>query len=169
MITFTTTLLFGILLAMTSIIVSRAFGEKNSQPIKEINEKLDALLKKFETEKPEIVEVTQLKADITDLPNIIKEWEIVIKTQMHFNDLIMKVRTTTLSVVLAVYGAAGYSFATGNVSSLYFEGLGTFHPAVLIIGAGIFILSAVFVVDNRLDKKILLTRYLGIINSFSPW
>lgn len=148
--------LFAILLAMTSVIISRAFNEKNSEKNNEINRKLDILLEKFEVNKPEIVEIKQPEFDTKELPHILKEYEIVIKTQMHFNDLIMKVRTTTLSVVLAVFGAAGYSFASENISSLTLNGLGTFHPAALIVGSGIFILFAVFIVDYKYYYKMLL-------------
>ena len=39
---------------------------------------------------------------------ILEEWKTVIQTQMHFNDMIMKMRTTAVSIVLAVFGASAY-------------------------------------------------------------
>jgi len=87
---FLASVFFAILLSMVAIIVSRAFAEKNSETNKEIHTKLDALLEKFETNKPEIIEIKQPEFDTKELSNIIKEWEVVIQVQMHFNELLMK-------------------------------------------------------------------------------
>lgn len=154
MITFTNSLLFAILLTMSSIIISRAIAEKNSQTDKEINEKLDTLLKKFEANKPEMVEIKQPEFDTKELPNILKEWEVVIQTQMHFNDLLMKVRTATLSVVLAVFGAAGYSILNKDAFLLTVNEF-ILHPSVLIISSGIVILFSMFIIDYGYYYKML--------------
>jgi uncharacterized protein with PQ loop repeat len=37
--------------------------------------------------------------------NVLKEWEVVINTQMHFNDLIIKYRTAILTVFITLGGA----------------------------------------------------------------
>ena len=123
--------------------------------IDEVNEKIDKIPEKLEgtTIQPP---PNPPKLDLEQLPHIVEEWKIVIQTQMHFNDLIMKVRTATLSVVLAVFGAAGYSFVAENVSPLSFGELGIFHPAVFIIGSGIAILLAVFLIDYGYYYKMLL-------------
>ena len=41
---------------------------------------------------------------------IVEEWKTVIHTQMHFNEMIMRARSTGVSVVIAVYGAAAIAF-----------------------------------------------------------
>jgi hypothetical protein len=41
--------------------------------------------------------------DIT-IDHVMREWEVVIKTQMHFNDLIIKYRTTIVSVFITLVG-----------------------------------------------------------------
>lgn len=148
--------LFAILLSINSLIVSRGLAEKDSKPIKEINDKMDRLLEKFDANKPTVTEVTLPEPDLVQLPYIIEEWKIVIQTQMHFNDLLMKMRTATLSVVLAVFGAAGYSFTVIEILPFTFGNLGVVHPAVFIIGSGISILVAVFLVDYKYYYKMLL-------------
>jgi hypothetical protein len=40
---------------------------------------------------------------------LIEEWKTVIETQIHFNEMIIRARTTGVSVVMAVYGAAALS------------------------------------------------------------
>lgn len=148
--------LFAILLSMSSLIISRGLAEKDSKPIKEINDKMDTLLEKFDVNKPTVTEITLPEPDLAQLPHIIEEWKIVIQTQMHFNDLLIKMRTATLSVVLAVFGATGYSFAAIEISPFTFGILGVIHPAVFIIVSGILILGVVFVVDYKYYYKMLL-------------
>ena len=75
------------------------FGEIKND-LKEIKEKINSL---------SINPTVSTPLSSNDIGNVIKEWEIVINTQMHFNDLLMKLRTATLSIVLAIFGAAGYS------------------------------------------------------------
>jgi hypothetical protein len=45
----------------------------------------------------------EIKPD--DMQNRMKEWEIVIQTQMHFNDLILRFRTILLTVFATIAGA----------------------------------------------------------------
>jgi hypothetical protein len=82
---------------------------------------------------------------IDEINVILKEWEIVVQTQMHFNDLIMKVRSATISVVLAVFGAAGYSLQFGNLD-LVIASI-KFHASVLVITSGLLFLIGMFVLD----------------------
>ena len=48
--------------------------------------------------------------NIEETKIILEEWKIVIQTQMHFNEMIMRARTTGVSVVMAVYGAAALAY-----------------------------------------------------------
>jgi len=81
-----------------------------------------------------------------EVANIIKEWEVVIQTQMHFNELLMKLRTATLSIVLAIFGAAGYSILSKDVYLLTLNNF-SFHPSVIIISAGLVLLGSMFIMD----------------------
>jgi len=85
---------------------------------------------------------------------ILEEWKTVIQTQMHFNDMIMKMRTTAVSVVLAVFGAAAYSL---QYDKLYLRiGNVSFHASVLIIAFGLGMLVGVFCLDYFYYYKMLL-------------
>ncbi|KPV63226.1 MAG: hypothetical protein AOA66_0948 [Candidatus Bathyarchaeota archaeon BA2] len=94
------------------------------------------------------------KTDIKDAQLILEEWKTVIQTQMHFNEMIMRVRTTGVSVVLAVFGAAAFSL---QFEKLYLRiGTFAFHAAVPIIGFGLGMLTGVFILDYFYYYKMLL-------------
>ena len=40
---------------------------------------------------------------------LIEEWKTVIQTQMHFNEMIMRLRGMGVGVVTGIFGAAAYS------------------------------------------------------------
>jgi hypothetical protein len=85
---------------------------------------------------------------------ILEEWKIVIQTQMHFNDMIMKMRTTGVSIVLAVFGAAAYSL---QYDKLMLTICGhSFHASVLVILFGLGMLIGVFGLDYFYYYKMLL-------------
>jgi len=44
--------------------------------------------------------------NIEETKIILEEWKTIVQTQMHFNEMIMRARTTGVSVVMGVYGAA---------------------------------------------------------------
>lgn len=145
----------AILIGGLGIIVARSFSDKTDTEIRKIETKIDSINEKLNATPPQVTIQPPPAIDLAQLQYIIEEWKVVIQTQMHFNDLIMKVRTATLSVVLAVFGAAGYSFSTDEVSPLTINDM-TFHPSALIVGSGIFILVAVFVVDYGYYYKMLI-------------
>lgn len=94
------------------------------------------------------------KSSIEETKLILEEWKTVIQTQMHFNDMIMKMRTTGISVVLAVFGAAAYSL---QYSQLYLTiGEYSFHASVLVILFGLGMLLGVFGLDYFYYYKMLL-------------
>lgn len=85
---------------------------------------------------------------------ILEEWKTVIQVQMHFNDMIMKMRTTGISVVLAVFGAAAYSL---QYDKLYLTISGySFHASVLVILFGLGMLVGVFCLDYFYYYKMLI-------------
>jgi hypothetical protein len=92
--------------------------------------------------------------DIEETKLILEEWKTVIGTQMHFNDMIMRMRTTGVSIVLAVFGAAAYSL---QYDKLYLTiNAYSFHVAVLIIAFGLGMLVGVFGLDYFYYYKMLL-------------
>jgi len=85
---------------------------------------------------------------------VLEEWKTVIETQMHFNDMIMRLRTTGISIVLAFFGAASISL---QYSQLYLKfTYFSFHAAVLIIASGLILLISIFVLDYCYYYKMLL-------------
>ena len=66
----------------------------------------------------------------------------------------MRIRTTGVSIVLAVFGAAAYSL---QFDKLYLKiGIFSFHAAVPIIGFGLGMLAGVFILDYCYYYKMLL-------------
>jgi len=85
---------------------------------------------------------------------ILEEWKTVIQTQMHFNEMLMKMRTTGVSIVLAVFGAAAYSL---QYEKLFLTICGySFHASVLVIAFGLSMLFGVFGLDYFYYYKMLI-------------
>lgn len=93
----------------------------------------------------------QTKNDETKL--ILDEWKTVIETQMHFNEMIMTMRTTGMSVVLAVFSAAAYSLQFNLVINFIGKNL---HVAFFIVLFGVGMLIGIFVLDYFYYFKMLL-------------
>jgi len=86
---------------------------------------------------------------------ILEEWKVVIETQMHFNDMIMRMRTTMLSVVIAIFSAAGLAF--GQYPNRFLQ-VGNFriHVSGAIVLFGVAVLASIFVVDYFYYYRMLL-------------
>lgn len=93
------------------------------------------------------------KDSLEDTKIILEEWKTVIQTQMHFNDMIMKMRTTAVSIVLAVFGAAAYSLQYEELILTLCNY--SFHASVLVIAFGLGMLIGVFVLDYFYYYKML--------------
>lgn len=85
---------------------------------------------------------------------ILEEWKTVIKTQMHFNDMLMKMRTTAVSIVLAVFGASAYSLQYDELTLTICNY--SFHASVFVILFGLGMLVGVFFLDYFYYYKMLL-------------
>lgn len=85
---------------------------------------------------------------------VLEEWKVVIQTQMHFNEMIMKMRTTAVSVVLTIFGAAAYSLQHPNLN-LNIRSQ-NFHASVLIVFLGVAMLCSVFILDYCYYNKMLI-------------
>jgi len=98
--------------------------------------------------------VDEERDEIKEMRLILEEWKTVVQTQMHFNDMIMRIRTTGVSIVLAVFGAAAYSL---QFDKLYLRVSGfNFHAAVPIVLFGLGMLSGVLILDYCYYYKMLL-------------
>ena len=146
---------FGIALAVKSITINQE-KERSVRELK-IEDKLEKIIQKLESSPIEAQTQTQPNIDIAQMPHIMEEWKMIIQTQMHFNDLLMKVRTATLSIVLTIFGAAGYSILTKETFLLTLNGI-TFHPSIIIISSGIVILISMFIIDYRYYYKMLVGK-----------
>ncbi len=51
-----------------------------------------------------ILSANRIECEQCDMEALTKEWEVTIKTQMHFNDLIIRFRSIVLSVFIAALG-----------------------------------------------------------------
>ena len=76
---------------------------------------------------------------------LIEEWKTVVGTQMHFNEMIMRLRGTGIGVVTGIFGAAAYSLQFERLS-LSIGGC-PLHPAAPIVLFGLVLLLAIFIVD----------------------
>lgn len=77
---------------------------------------------------------------------VLDEWKTVISTQMHFNEMIMRMRTTGVSVVIGVYGAAAFALGQYPAKFLSIGGM-NIHVSAVIIAFGILLLASIFVLD----------------------
>jgi hypothetical protein len=84
--------------------------------------------------------------NIEETKIILEEWKTVIKTQMHFNEMILRARTTGVSVVMAVYGAAALAIAQYPEKFIKWSCL-EFHVSAAIIIFGILLLGSIFCID----------------------
>jgi hypothetical protein len=86
---------------------------------------------------------------------LIEEWKTVIETQIHFNEMISRARTTGVSVVMAVYGAAALSI--GQYPGKFINVFGAqFHVSAAIILFGISLLVGIFCMDYIYYYRLLL-------------
>jgi hypothetical protein len=108
------------------------------------------------------------KVNIKETELLLKEWETVISTQMHFNEMIIRARTTGVSVVMAVYGAA--ALAIGQYPGKFLKISGSqFHVSTAIIFFGLCLLLAIFFMDIFYYYRLLLgavERGIQIDNAF---
>jgi len=94
------------------------------------------------------------KRDLEEIRLVLQEWQIVIRTQMHFNEIIMRARSIMMSATIAIWGAAAYSL---QFTALILRvGEMSFHAAAPLILIGIGVLVGVFAVDYFYYYKMLI-------------
>lgn len=87
--------------------------------------------------------------------NDLEVWKVALNTQMHFNDLLIKMRTAVISIILAVFGAS--AFVVRNVT----EPIVTVcnhrvHASSLVLAIGIIFLVVQFLIDRCYYFNLLL-------------
>lgn len=88
-----------------------------------------------------------------ELKIIFEDYKLAVQTQMHFNEMIMRMRTTAISIFLAVIGAAAISLQYNTFLSLCCY---TFHASVLIIFVGLGMMISVALIDYFYYNKMLI-------------
>lgn len=87
--------------------------------------------------------------------SVVLQWQTIISTQMHFNDMILRTRAIGASAVLAVYGYAA-SVLIKDPTDYEFI-LDNFVPtAAIVVIFGLVLLLAIFFVDFVYYYKLLL-------------
>ena len=146
---------FGISLLMKSITVK----QDRTRSIREIimDDKLDKILGTNIEQKFTVTEKlseNSSKISDNDFSLIVEEWKTVVKTQMHFNEMIMKIRAGIVSIVYAVFGAAAYAL---QFKELWTEIHGMkLHASFGLVGVGIIILVGIFVLDYKYYYRMLI-------------
>ena len=85
---------------------------------------------------------------------ILEEWKTVIQTQMHFNDMIMKIRTAGISLLVTLFGAAAYSLQYNEVG---LQICGSFiHGSIFIVIFGLTFMSGILILDYFYYFKMLI-------------
>ena len=91
-------------------------------------------------------ELRKANCNIEETKIILEEWKTVVQTQMHFNEMIMRARTTGVSVVMAVYGAAAIAYGQYPSKVLKIYSL-EYHVSTAIILFGLVLLVSIFSID----------------------
>lgn len=104
--------------------------------------------------------MTEIKKE---LPQLDKEvlahdmeiWKVAIDTQMHFNDLLIKMRTTVISIILAVFGAAAIAL---NEKPTWFIQCFCWkiHVSAIVLILGLIFLLVQFIIDRCYYFEMLL-------------
>lgn len=84
----------------------------------------------------------------------LRVWKVAIDTQMHFNDLLIKMRTTVTSIILAVFGAAAIILRDSSIRVKIFDGY--HHISVIVLFVGFIFLLGQGVVDFFYYFRLLL-------------
>jgi hypothetical protein len=86
---------------------------------------------------------------------LLQEWKQVTDMQMHFNDMIIRMRTLAVSVVISVFGAAG--LAIGQFQDRFIRIAGEeIHVAAIVVAFGLVLWLTIFTVDYGYYYKLLI-------------
>jgi len=114
---------------------------------KEINE-----LEKYMTELP--VEESRARP-VEELKIILEEYKFVVQTQMHFNEMINRMRTTAISVFLVIISFSVFSLQYNLTMKLNNY---IFHASILIVLMSLIFLLSIMIIDLYYYNVVML-RY----------
>ncbi len=115
-------------------------------------EQLEATILQLEARLQKLESVREDKNALEGEKLVLTTWAKTVDTQMHFNDMIMRVRNLAITLLLAAFGAAAYSLQTPlflNVSGV------SVHVALFIIVFGLTGWSALWIMDTGHFHKLL--------------
>jgi hypothetical protein len=92
------------------------------------------------------------KSTLEEAELILSTWTKTVDTQMHFNEMVMKVRSLAITLLLASFGAAAYSLQTPQFLTVSGRPV---HVAAFIIAFGLVGWVALAVVDLQHFHKLL--------------
>jgi len=98
---------------------------------------------------------TRDECEIEKIKILQAEWKTVIETQMHFNDMLMRMRTAAISVVVAIFGAAAALMGQFPDQRLSICGRKV-HASVGVIFGGLVLWIVIFIMDYCYYYKMLL-------------
>jgi hypothetical protein len=81
-----------------------------------------------------------------DAKVFLEQWKTIIDVQKHFNEIILRMRTTGVSVAIAVYGAAALSVSQFPDKYLIVVCYRV-HPSAVILLFGLLLLTSIFAMD----------------------
>lgn len=146
---------FGISILMKSISVNQD-RERGIREIK-MDDKLDKIFASIN--EKETISIKKQVEDASsmsdnDFKNALEEWKIVVKTQMHFNEMLMKIRAGVVSVVYAVFGAGAYALQFKELW-IVIGGIKV-HASFGLVVVGILILIGIFYLDYKYYYRMLI-------------
>jgi len=89
------------------------------------------------------------------MKHIREVWKVALDTQMHFNDLLIRMRTTVISIILAVFGASALALRELNAPFIEVFKL-KIHLSSIVLFIGIIFLIGQFLIDRFYYFKLLL-------------
>lgn len=153
---------FGI--GLFFVMFSLTLTYETTKKLIEIETKSDEILRRLSTqiteqpvaskEKSKEEPSTSIPVPSDVFPHIIDEWKLVVQTQMHFNEMIMKIRAGIVAVVYAVFGASAFVLQYNDLwTNIY--GFNA-HPSYGLIVIGITILFGIFYLDYKYYYRMLI-------------
>ena len=85
---------------------------------------------------------------------LVQRWRACIDTQMHFNDMLLRTRSTGMSIVLAVFGGAAVTLERFP-EHVTLSGTSV-HMAAVVMFFGLLLLFSIFVLDYFYYYRMLL-------------
>jgi len=113
---------------------------------------IDSKVHSLEHENTAIKREASRKSDHEEAQLILSAWTKIVDTQMHFNEMVMKVRSLAITLILAAFGAAAYSVQTPLFLNVYERPV---HVAFFIIIFGLTGWLALWVMDLGHFHKLL--------------